>query len=78
MNKGTFHIVSGPAGTKTPVHPLLTDHVVILCGALELEVRGDVLGTFNLAGESEAEELTSLGTMMKGEKGKLKSPHFHE
>ncbi len=74
---GGFHIVLGPGGTKKSLFILfLVATFVVHCGALEVEIRGDVLGTYNLAGESEAEEYTTVLGTLEGTKGKQKFTEY--
>ncbi len=68
---GGFHIVLGPGGTKKSLFILfLVATFVVHCGALEIEISGNVMGTFNLPGESEAEEISVPGGTLEGTKGK--------
>ncbi len=68
---GGFHIVLGPGGTKKSLFILfLVATFVVHCGAPEIEISGSVMGTFNLPGESEAEEISVPGGTLEGSKGK--------
>ncbi len=73
---GGFHIVLGPSGTKKLLFVLfLLATLTVRCGALEIEIRGSLMSTYNLPGELETEEITVPGGTLEGTKGK---PKFSE
>ncbi len=74
---GGFHIVLGPGGTKKSLFILfLVATFIVHCAAAEVEVSGDVLGTYNLAGETETEEYTTVLGELEGTKGKQKITEY--
>ena len=77
---GEFHIVLGPGGTKKLLYILfLVTTLEIICAALNIEVRGDTLGTFAVPGEVETEDYETATGRLEGEKGKPKfSEYFND
>lgn len=76
--KGTSHYVLGPGGTKKMLFILfLVPEFEIECeGGFAVLIRGSVMGTVNLPGEVETEEVTNVGGKLEGEKGKPKFTEY--
>ncbi len=74
---GSAHAVLGPGGTKKFGFSLfLVATFIVHCGAVEVEVSGDVLGAANSPGETETEELTTTLGTLEGTKGKQKFTEY--
>ena len=74
--EGSFHVVYTNLSPLTLGMLLLPKSIILDCGKLEIEVKGDVIAGMNGIG-TEATELTGIKAVLKGSKGTQEIKEFY-